>query len=215
MGRIEEICARLNRCLTFADVGCDHGYCTKYMLDNGLCDTAYISDISSKSLSKAERLLPEYISCGKCISVCCDGLQGFKTLPEQVLIAGLGGEEIIKILSVGIPKKFVFQPMKNAPQLRVFLISNGCKILNDDIFEDGKYYFIIKGENYGGDKYSAMELEFGRDSFKNPVFAGYLKEELAKFQGYLSLADTAEAAESLNKKIELYRSALKCTQMNF
>ncbi len=212
MGRIEEICARLDKCSTFADVGCDHGYCTRYMLDNGLCDMAYISDISSKSLAKAQRLLSKYIEGGVCQSVCCDGLQGFETLPRQVLIAGMGGEEIIKILVCGIPQKFVFQPMKNAPLLRRFLLANGCTIINDDIFKDGKYYFIIKGKNTGGDKYSPMELEFGRDSFKNPVFAEYLKEEIEKFKGYLMLSDTAEAVQSLNKKIELYGSALKCTQ---
>lgn len=215
MGRIEEICALLDGCKTFADVGCDHGYCSRYMLENGLCEAAYISDISRESLKKAEKLLSEYIKSGRCKSICCDGLQGFETLPEQVLIAGMGGEEIVKILSRGIPQKFVLQPMKNAPLLRRFLLDNGCKIIRDDIFKDGKYYFIIKGENSGGDSYTPMELEFGRDCFKNPVFADFLEEEAVKFCGYLTLADTAEAAESLNKKINLYRSALKCTQNNY
>ncbi len=215
MGRINDICALLSPCETFADIGCDHGYCTQYMLKNGLCKRAYISDISAKSLSKAQELLSEYIKNGSCESICCDGLQGFEVLPEQVLIAGMGGEEIIKILSRGIPQKFVLQPMKNAPQLRRFLLSRGCKIVRDDIFRDGKYYFIIKGESTGGTDYSSMEKQFGRDSFKNPVFSEYLKEEMQKFSGYLSLADTAQSAESLNEKINLYRSALECTLKNF
>lgn len=218
MGRIEHICALLEKCKTFADVGCDHGYCTRYMLENNLCDLAYISDISGQSLKKAQNLLSEYIKSGRCKSICCDGLQGFETVPEQVLIAGMGGEEIIKILSRGIPDKFVLQPMKNAPLLRGFLLENGCTITRDDIFKDGKYYFIIKGEksnNVGGINYSPLETEFGRDSFYNPVFAEYLKEEIAKFNGYLALADTAESACGLNKKINIYGSALKCTQKIF
>ena len=57
MDRIERLCAFLDKCATFADVACDHGYCAKYMLDNGLCERAVISDISEKSMSKARTLL--------------------------------------------------------------------------------------------------------------------------------------------------------------
>ena len=43
-GRIPAICSRLEKCGVFADVGCDHGYCAQYMLQNGLCDFAVVSD---------------------------------------------------------------------------------------------------------------------------------------------------------------------------
>ena len=56
-GRLKKLCALLERCERFVDVGCDHGYCTKYMLEGGLCNSAVISDVSAKSLSKAEKLL--------------------------------------------------------------------------------------------------------------------------------------------------------------
>ena len=59
--RLSTICGALTPCDSFADVGCDHGYCTLYMLENGLCRTACISDISAPSLAKAEKLLLRYI----------------------------------------------------------------------------------------------------------------------------------------------------------
>ncbi len=191
MDRIKTICSYLGKCESFADVGCDHGYCAEYMLKNNLCEKAVISDVSAKSLNKAETLLASYVKSGRCIPVCCDGLQAVGDV-EQVLIAGMGGEEIVKILKEGyIPDKFVFQPMKNAPLLRNFLSDNGCKIIADDIFKDGKFYFIIKGEKgksvkdgegaYG----SAAQTEFGRDSLKNPLLKEYLAAEIAKNKGYL------------------------------
>ena len=90
-GRIPQICARLDKCSVFADIGCDHGYCTRYMLDNGLCDRAIVTDISQKSLNKAAKLLNEEVRKGKVECVCCDGLDKVRGA-DLVLIAGMGGE---------------------------------------------------------------------------------------------------------------------------
>ena len=38
--RIDTLCSLLEKTDTFADVGCDHGYCSEYMLKNELCDFA-------------------------------------------------------------------------------------------------------------------------------------------------------------------------------
>ena len=38
--RIETLCSLLTAAKSFADVGCDHGYCTEYMLKSGLCEKA-------------------------------------------------------------------------------------------------------------------------------------------------------------------------------
>lgn len=203
MNRIEKICSYIDECETFVDVGCDHGYCTLYALKNKKCKSAIIADVSQKCLAKAEKLLSEYINKGLCKSVLCDGLTGIPPCNEQVLIAGMGGMEIIKILSESyIPEKFIFQPMKNAEKLRRYLIENGCEICVDDIFFDEKYYFIIKGKRCGGvEKYSQEQLAFGRDSLKNPVFADYSQSELEKLSAY-------GQSPSVTAKIELLKRAV-------
>ncbi|MDE6868346.1 MAG: class I SAM-dependent methyltransferase, partial [Clostridia bacterium] len=143
MDRITRLCSYLDKCNVFADVACDHGYCTKFMLDSGLCKKAIVSDISEKSLSKARILLADYIGKGACSAVCCDGLEKVKGA-DCVLIAGIGGEEIIKILRNGeIPQNFIFQPMKNAKDLRIFLLERGSVLTCDDVFFDGKNYYNI------------------------------------------------------------------------
>ncbi|MDE6790851.1 MAG: class I SAM-dependent methyltransferase, partial [Clostridia bacterium] len=76
MGRIEILCSYIDNCQSFADVGCDHGYCTEYALKSGKCKSAIIADVSAKCLAKAEKLLSGYIMRGVCRSVCCDGLSG-------------------------------------------------------------------------------------------------------------------------------------------
>ena len=75
MDRIKQLCAFLEKCESFADVACDHGYVAQYMLRNGLCKRAVVSDISDKCLSKARDLLSDFINAGTCRAVCCDGLE--------------------------------------------------------------------------------------------------------------------------------------------
>ena len=209
MGRIESICAYIGESLSFADVGCDHGYCTLHALESGKCGKAVISDVSAKSLQKAEKLLSRYIAQGRCRSVCCDGLEDIPADTEQVLIAGMGGMEIIKILTQGfIPERFIFQPMKNVAELRKFLLDSGCKIVADDLFFDGAYYFIIKGERVGGSQsYTERQLAFGRDSLLNPLLKEYAATELQKKKTYLASCPEGSAGK-LRRDIAMLEEVL-------
>lgn len=211
MDRINKLCSYLSKCKTFADVACDHGYIAEYMLKNGLCESAVVSDISEKCLKKAETLLADYISAGKCRAVCCDGLKEIDRDTDCVMIAGIGGDEIIKILSEGfIPNSFVFQPMKNADALREFLLKNGCFIETDDIFMDAKkFYFIIKGKKGNSQKYTKEQILYGKDSLNNPVFYDYLKEEINKKKSYLKSDMTDKNRQNLIEQIKFMEEVLK------
>ena len=46
--RLAYICRHIPRARVFADIGCDHGYCTQYVLERGLCERAYVSDVSAE-----------------------------------------------------------------------------------------------------------------------------------------------------------------------
>ena len=147
--RIDTLCSLLEKTNVFADVGCDHGYCSEYMLKNELCNKAILSDISKGSLQKAETLLADYIEEGKAVSVLGNGFYGVDKDVDEVLIAGMGGSEIVDILSNKkygfIPKKFVFQPMHDAEKLRRYLLQNGAYIQRDFTFSDVKFYDVICG----------------------------------------------------------------------
>jgi len=205
MDRIKKLCAYLDKCQSFADVGCDHGYCTQYMLINNLCCTAVISDVSAECLQKAEKLLAPYISRGKCVSVCCNGLEKIDETTEQVLIAGMGGEELIQILSSAyIPRSFTFQPMKNVQKVREYLILNDAEIIVDEPFESGgKFYYVLKGKRSGAPaNYSKAQLSYGKN-LKGEVTKKYISSELAKKQLYL----LRNVSESERQKIQ--------TEINF
>lgn len=206
--RLAAVCGELEKCDTFADVGCDHGYCTLYMLENGLCRTAQISDISAKSLKKAQALLSAYIAEGRVCPVVCDGLAGVDRGTEQVLIAGMGGEEIVKILSDGfLPPKLVLQPMKNAERVRAFLLGRGYALLRDHTFyADKKFYDLIKAVKGGKqEEYNKDMLSFGRENILSPTedFAKMLERDIARCREWReSAAEGRAEIDARLKKLE-------------
>lgn len=210
MDRIEKLCSYLDKCLTFADVGCDHGYCTRYMLKNGLCERAVISDISAKCLQKAENLLAKYIKNGVVSSVCCNGLESISDETEQILIAGMGGEEIVSIFKNSfIPRSFVLQPMKNIRAVREYLLLNGAHITADEPFESGgKFYFVIKGKRDGlPTEYNGKQLEFGLN-LKGEDTKKYINSELTKKRAYLERDLKADTRRKIEEEIRFMEDVI-------
>ena len=217
--RIDTLCSLLVATKTFADVGCDHGYCSEYMLQNGLCERLIFSDVSRGSLAKAEKLLAEFVDEGRAKGVLGDGFFGVPKDTEQVLIAGMGGSEIVSILSDKkygfMPKRFVFQPMHDAEKLRRYIVDNGGYIERDFTFEDHKFYEVIVGRTRqsGEDKqgYTDAEYEFGRDNLleNGAAFIKRTRKLLTDTDKYLarpSLQD--ESREALQKRKERLQGVL-------
>ena len=215
--RIDTLCSLLKKTTSFADVGCDHGYCSKYMLENGLCEFAILSDISKGSLQKAETLLNEYIVQGKAKAVLGNGFFGVPKDTQEVLIAGMGGEEIVAILSHEkygfIPEIFVFQPMLNPEKLRAYLLENGGYIEKDYTFlADGKFYDVIVGRKRKDEEkqsYTEWEIEFGRDNLKKrgDDFLKRISRRLKDTQGFLERENLQDKSreELLQRKHRLER----------
>lgn len=214
--RIDTLCSLLEKTNVFADVGCDHGYCSEYMLKNELCNKAILSDISKGSLQKAETLLADYIEEGKAVSVLGNGFYGVDKDVDEVLIAGMGGSEIVDILSDKkygfIPKKFVFQPMHDAEKLRRYLLQNGAYIQRDFTFSDVKFYDVICGGKLeeGGHvrDYSDAEYEFGRENLETmpAAFVEKIEKWIKNTDEYLAnpalQEDSRNALETRKKRLQ-------------
>ena len=200
--RIDTLCSLLEKTEIFADIGCDHGYCSEYMLENGLCERAILSDISKGSLQKAEKLLAGYIADGKAVPVLGNGFFGVDESVGEVLIAGMGGSEIVKILSDErygfLPKRFVFQPMHDGEKLRRYLVENGGYITRDFTFEaEGKYYDVLCGRRALADerqRYTDAEYEFGKDNLKErgEEFLARIRKLLKATEGFLKAENLQE-----------------------
>ena len=204
--RIDTLCSLLEKSESFADVGCDHGYCSEYVLKNGLCDKVIFSDVSRGSLAKAEKLLADYVKEGRAVGVLGDGFLGVPKDTRQVLIAGMGGSEIISILSDKkhgfLPSRFVFQPMHDQEKLRRYILENGGYIERDFTFEDVKYYDVIVGgkreEGVEKQVYTDAEYEFGKDNLRDmgEAFVERTKRLLKDIDRYLSRENLQEESKA-------------------
>ncbi len=212
--RLEKIFNALAPCKVFADIGCDHGYIAKAMLDNGVCEKVIISDISAKCLKKAEDLLAEYISCCRAESVVSDGFSNLGRC-DQALIAGMGGEEIVGIIESAktqekLPERLILQPMKNCDKVRLCAVTAGYKVISDKVFKSGGKFYNLIVLNFGIDSLTEEEIAFGRDNvkelpedFREMMAIEVQKLKIAKQNCSDNQSACAQIDEKL-KKIEKY-----------
>ncbi|MFA7011158.1 MAG: tRNA (adenine(22)-N(1))-methyltransferase TrmK, partial [Bacilli bacterium] len=106
---------------------------------------------------------------------------------EVVVISGMGGFNIIKILSNNNNneiKRFILQANRNVYNLRKYLMENNYRIIDEDLVsEDEKYYEIVVCEFASErQKYSENELKFGPVLLKkkNPILIDKLQHERDK-----------------------------------
>lgn len=203
--RLNLIFEQLHSCEVFADIGCDHGYIAKAMLDSGKCKKAIVSDISAECLKKAEKLLFEYINLGLATSVVSDGFDKID-LCDQALIAGMGGEEIVSILNrcKNLPYRLALQPMKNCDKVRLCAVNIGYKIKKDYTFKaSGRFYDFILLEK-GTDHLTEEEVLFGRTNLieKPKAFIESINLRIEKIQGYL-LSEKLSEQTVLQMKSEM------------
>lgn len=158
---------------TLADIGCDHGKVTVAALLEGRVKRAYAVDISPDSLQKAKILSEEQ---GVTLTpVLYDGIPELNPSPDVIVIAGVGGNEIVSILGRHAPDaRYILVPHQDAPFLRGWL-SERFRVERDNFVEsNGKFYPVlvaVKGKTH----YTERERYFGKNIPKTSAYAKFLE----------------------------------------
>ncbi|MBE5829637.1 MAG: SAM-dependent methyltransferase [Butyrivibrio sp.] len=160
-----------------ADVGCDHGYVSMYLVLAGISKSAIAMDLRKGPLSSAASNVAEFGIADKVQVRLSDGLLGLKAgEADSLVIAGMGGKLMLSILekrditALGI-EAGVLQPQSDIPEFRGYMRGRGFEIVDEHmVFEDGKYYFpMVVSFTGDGKKYEASleklvgELAVSRD----------------------------------------------------
>ena len=192
--------------LVLADIGTDHGFIPIYMVLAGKTPRAYAMDINEGPLERATDHIREKNLEDKIETRLSDGLMKLNgNEAESVLIAGMGGSLVIKILTEGKHalegvKELILSPHTEADLVREFLKTTDFVIEKEGMVIDaGKYYVVIKArrrevneegllyenENKapeGVDKelYKTLCTKFGRILLeeKNPILKELLSKEV-------------------------------------
>lgn len=212
-----KLTARLNAVLSavpsgtrVADVGTDHGKLAYALLEQGVASKVIATDVSAPSLAKAQKLIgsSQYATLadfrvGDGLTVVDDGEV------DVVVIGGMGGREICKIVTNG-PKfpTYVLSPQRDADLVRRTMQSLGYYPSNEvTVKDDGKFYFVMTFA-VGSCDLSEEELFFGKQNLLSPTKA--FKEYLAeKVREYALLAEGNQNSRKLLEKADKYKSVLE------
>ena len=189
------------------DVGTDHGYLPIFLAENGYNGNIFASDINEDPIKKAINNASAAGVNEKINFMLCDGLK--MCPPEQIdtiVIAGMGGDMIVKILDeaewcLSPEYKLILQPMSKAEILRYWLVYNGFEIRHELLVdENGTIYQIIVAVFGALSKLNDAELYIGcfEDAVQKEL---YIKNYNALYRRF----DRAAAEIKEGDSIPVYR----------
>ncbi len=212
------------------DVGCDHGFVSIYLVQQGIAPKVFAMDVRSGPLESAKEHIAEYHLEPYIEPRLSDGLKELQAGEADCMIcAGMGGPLMEKILREGRTKaramrELILQPQSEISRFRKFLRMENYEVVQEDmVFEEGKYYPMMKvipldcTERMEDSLIEEQELydAFGELLLKqkHPILKQYLSFSVEKTQQimqHLKEQETLRAEEriaELQKELDLLYKA--------
>ena len=197
--RLQAVASMVTENSRLADVGTDHGYIPIYLCEMGKIPSAIAMDVKKGPLLRAKMNIERYHMQEKIRTRLSDGV--LKLNPDEadsVVIAGMGGTLVMKILEEGKKvlvdvKELVLQPQSELPKVRRFLMENGYVTEREEITaekmvcEEEKYYPMMHVQHGHMEELADIEWKYGAFLLKekNPVLGSFLKKEETTLTGVL------------------------------
>ena len=167
--RLEEIVHLVDNNSIVADIGTDHGIVPYELIKSQKAKKVIASDISVKSLDKLREKLEYLENPEKIVLSVSDGLENLNEYQvDTIIISGMGGNLIVDIINknIDVAKSsncMILGANNSLSLLRKFLHENSFEIIQEvDLFENGKYYQIIKAKVGKQIFTQEYEYEFGK-----------------------------------------------------
>lgn len=153
-----------------ADIGSDHGLLVKYLIENNIVPFAYASDNKVGPYNRLTTNLLTLINRGLVEVNLKDGLEDLSEKYRSVVIAGMGGDLIVKIIKShqNLLKNidyFLLSPHGNEKEVRECLIELGYMIVDENVVFEDHYYEVILFEK-GKCDYHENEMIYGPINLK-------------------------------------------------
>ena len=205
-----------------ADIGTDHAYLPIEAVRRGISCRAIACDFNWGPIQRAEEHIREAGLSNRIDVLRTDGLHGVERFcPDDIVIFGMGGELIIRILSeapwVRNPSvSLVLQPMTKAELLRAWLLRSDFSILGESLSYEGQYYQTIHARAGGEQEiYTPEELLLGRHNLSgsSSLLTGWIEYRLSvlsavidgKRKGNGDFMQEQTLAEALRRRLRQIR----------
>ena len=208
MERLDFIASLAKNTDTLLDVGCDHAYTVIKAITNYNVKRAIASDINIGPLNQAKENIYKYHLEDKIKLVLSDGLKNINEHFDTLIISGMGGTNIINILSDGLDKikdkKLILSPHSDFYKLREFLSQNGFMIADEYSLNDKNKYYEVIIALPGTINYPSFDLKYGPVLLKKRdiIFLNHIKKELNILKEAIKNVSSNDTKLELEHKIK-------------
>ena len=132
-----------------ADIGCDHGYLSLYLLQQGIASSVIASDINEGPLQSAVRNARKFGFSEKISFYLSNGVRNIPRDFDTLVCAGMGADTMMSIISdaynwLADPRyTLILQCQSKRPELRQWLYDKGFRINRETLAKDGKFVYSI------------------------------------------------------------------------
>ena len=169
---------------TVADIGTDHAFLAIELSERG--KKVIATELSRGPLEAAMRNAKKFSS-----AIELRAGSGLEPLAvgeaEEIVIAGMGGELIERIISDSAEKarhsRLLLQPMNSQAELRLFLLENGFKIAAEELAAEGRrvYNLIIAEAGKGTPPEREIDLHLPPLLYTHPLFPMLIEKKEREF----------------------------------
>lgn len=235
--RLRTVAGMVTKGNRVCDVGCDHGFVSIYLVQQGISPKVLATDLREGPLRAAREHVAAYGLEEQIETRLSDGLHNYEAGEADALIcAGMGGGLMMRILEAEREKtdsfrEMVLQPQSETQRFRRFLRERGSVILDEEMVEeDGKFYQVIRAAGKDAlsmttdcsDELCKLEDRYGPVLLrkKTSVFLSFLEREAAVFEEILAnlreqgLAEEKRSARYAEVELLLRENRLAGTWMD-
>lgn len=131
-----------------ADVGCDHGYLSIYLLTQGIASAVIASDIKEMPLQSAILNAQKYGVYDKIRFFLSDGVKSIPREFDTMICAGMGADTMVSILEAApwlrsSQYRLILQCQSKTHFLRKYLSENGWHITEETVVRDGRFLYTV------------------------------------------------------------------------
>ncbi|MGN0307831.1 MAG: tRNA (adenine(22)-N(1))-methyltransferase [Lachnospiraceae bacterium] len=223
--RLQAVADLLSGGLRVADIGCDHGFLSIYLVKTGKAPGCIAMDVNRGPLERAEKHIQREGLSTYIDTRLSDGARALDSAEkvEAAVMAGMGGKLMIRIIEDSREqflrmRELVLQPQSEIAMVRAYVRQMGWQITAEDmVLEEGKFYPMMRVE--AGSKERASEKQelfdcYGELLLKNrhPVLKEFLKKEEKQQKEILLKLQEKNTARSRERSRQIQKNLEKIHQ---
>lgn len=214
-----------------ADIGCDHGYVSIWLVQKGICPHVIAMDVNRGPLQKAQENIAAHGMSDYIETRLSDGADKLEAgEADSLILSGMGGRLMLRILADSAAvteamEEWILQPQSEIGLVRRTLHRQGHLIVQENMVkEDGKFYPMLRvlprklpvsGQNREEDGRCLCRETLANERYgelllreRHPLLKEYLELERQKLWQILKKLEEVQGQEGVSQKSLVRRKEL-------